>query len=310
SAMSGTGALVKNGAEVLTLTGANTYGGDTRVTAGTLKFGDGASAAANTLGGGMTVASGATLDIHTPVAVNLAGTASLRDGSALMLRDALRNPASAVSLTAGKVTLGADVTLLVSGIADQIRRSVSLFETDGGIEGDFARVIFDGYERKVDYLTLAASKSEDLMRYLATYDLSWLDESGQAHGTFTLDPGVADTVGADLHDMAANGATGWDGRSLTKQGSGTLTLTGAGTYTGGTTIAAGTLRIGDGGVSGSVTGDILNHATLVFDRADAAAHAGVIAGEGSVTKRGAGTLTLTGNNVYTGRTFIEAGTLR
>ncbi|MCV6810181.1 autotransporter-associated beta strand repeat-containing protein [Achromobacter ruhlandii] len=310
SAMSGTGALVKNGAEVLTLTGANTYGGDTRVTAGTLKFGDGASAAANTLGGGMTVASGATLDIHTPVAVNLAGTASLRDGSALMLRDALRNPASAVSLTAGKVTLGADVTLLVSGIADQIRRSVSLFETDGGIEGDFARVIFDGYERKVDYLTLAASKSEDLMRYLATYDLSWLDESGQAHGTFTLDPGVADTVGADLHDMAANGATGWDGRSLTKQGSGTLTLTGAGTYTGGTTIAAGTLRIGDGGVSGSVTGDILNHATLVFDRGDAAAHAGVIAGEGSVTKRGAGTLTLTGNNVYTGRTFIEAGTLR
>ncbi len=310
SAMSGTGALVKNGAEVLTLTGANTYGGDTRVTAGTLKFGDGASAAANTLGGGMTVASGATLDIHTPVAVNLAGTASLRDGSALMLRDALRNPASAVSLTAGKVTLGADVTLLVSGIADQIRRSVSLFETDGGIEGDFAWVIFDGYERKVDYLTLAASKSEDLMRYLATYDLSWLDESGQAHGTFTLDPGVADTVDADLHDMAANGATGWDGRSLTKQGSGTLTLTGAGTYTGGTTIAAGTLRIGDGGVSGSVTGDILNHATLVFDRADAAAHAGVIAGEGSVTKRGAGTLTLTGNNVYTGRTFIEAGTLR
>ncbi|WP_197487122.1 autotransporter-associated beta strand repeat-containing protein [Achromobacter ruhlandii] len=310
SAMSGTGALVKNGAEVLTLTGANTYGGDTRVTAGTLKFGDGASAAANTLGGGMTVASGATLDIHTPVAVNLAGMASLRDGSALMLRDALRNPASAVSLTAGKVTLGADVTLLVSGIADQIRRSVSLFETDGGIEGDFARVIFDGYERKVDYLTLAASKSEDLMRYLATYDLSWLDESGQAHGTFTLDPGVADTVDADLHDMAANGATGWDGRSLTKQGSGTLTLTGAGTYTGGTTIAAGTLRIGDGGVSGSVTGDILNHATLVFDRADAAAHAGVIAGEGSVTKRGAGTLTLTGNNVYTGRTFIEAGTLR
>ncbi|CAB3834216.1 hypothetical protein LMG26841_01128 [Achromobacter dolens] len=310
SAMSGTGALVKNGAEVLTLTGANTYGGDTRVTAGTLKFGDGASAAANTLGGGMTVASGATLDIHTPVAVNLAGTASLRDGSVLMLRDALRNPASAVSLTAGKVTLGADVTLLVSGIADQIRRSVSLFETDGGIEGDFARVIFDGYERKVDYLTLAASKSEDLMRYLATYDLSWLDESGQAHGTFTLDPGVADTVGADLHDMAANGATGWDGRSLTKQGSGTLTLTGAGTYTGGTTIAAGTLRIGDGGVSGSVTGDILNHATLVFDRGDAAAHAGVIAGEGSVTKRGAGTLTLTGNSTYGGSTRIEAGTLR
>ena len=37
--------------------------------------------------------------------------------------------------------------------------------------------------------------------------------------------------------------------------------------------------------------------------------AGVVSGEGNVTKQGDGTLTLSGNNAYTGKTTVEAGTL-
>ncbi|MEM5471206.1 autotransporter domain-containing protein [Hoeflea sp. AS60] len=98
--------------------------------------------------------------------------------------------------------------------------------------------------------------------------------------------------------------------SLTKSGAGTLTLTGTNTHTGGTTISAGTLQIGDGGTSGSISGDITNNAALAFNRSDALAYAGDISGTGSLAKSGAGTLTLSGTNTYTGGTTVEVGTLR
>ena len=52
-------------------------------------------------------------------------------------------------------------------------------------------------------------------------------------------------------------------------------LNGAITYTGGTIISEGTLQIGNGGVIGSVTGDILDNAALAFDRSDNITYAGV-----------------------------------
>ena len=56
--------------------------------------------------------------------------------------------------------------------------------------------------------------------------------------------------------------------ALTKSGAGTLTLTGSNSYAGGTTISAGTLQIGNGGTSGSITGNVANSGTLAFDRSD------------------------------------------
>jgi autotransporter-associated beta strand protein len=97
--------------------------------------------------------------------------------------------------------------------------------------------------------------------------------------------------------------------SLTKSGAGALTLSGDSTYTGGTTISAGTLQIGNAGTTGSVTGDIVNNAALTFNRSNALTYAGVISGTGTVTQSGAGTLTLSGANTYTGTTTISAGTL-
>ncbi len=90
---------------------------------------------------------------------------------------------------------------------------------------------------------------------------------------------------------------------------GTLILTGANSYTGGTTIADGTLQIGNGGTSGAILGDVVNAGALVFNRADAVTFAGAISGTGSLTQAGSGTLTLSGANSFTGATTVAGGTL-
>lgn len=97
---------------------------------------------------------------------------------------------------------------------------------------------------------------------------------------------------------------------LVKSDYGTLILTGTNSYTGGTTVAAGTLQIGDGGTSGSITGDVVNNAYLAFNRSDATTFGGLISGTGAVQVL-SGDLTFTANNSYGFLTSIAAGaTLR
>jgi outer membrane autotransporter protein len=111
------------------------------------------------------------------------------------------------------------------------------------------------------------------------------------------------TFAGDISEDATLPA-GFEG-SVEKTGAGALTLTGSNSYTGGTTVTAGTLR----GDSSSLQGNILNNAALVFDQASEGGYGGVISGSGGVEKTGAGTLTLGGGNTYTGLTTVSAGQL-
>lgn len=99
---------------------------------------------------------------------------------------------------------------------------------------------------------------------------------------------------------------------LTKLGAGTLVLTGANTYLGSTTVAAGKLQVGDGATSGSIAGnaDVQAGGTLAFKRSDRVVYDGAISGSGNLRQEGTGTLVLTGNSTFTGITTIASGSLQ
>ena len=102
--------------------------------------------------------------------------------------------------------------------------------------------------------------------------------------------------------------------SLQKLGSGLLILNGASNvYSGGTTVSAGTLQIGDGlGNDGSLPGNVsvLSNATLQFDTQGVFTYGRVVSGSGGLAEVGSGGLIVTGSNTYTGPTTISTGTLQ
>ncbi|MGJ7530092.1 autotransporter outer membrane beta-barrel domain-containing protein [Variovorax sp. GB1P17] len=133
-----------------------------------------------------------------------------------------------------------------------------------------------------------------------------LDLAASRAVTLNAPGGTIDTQG--FTSTLTQGMTGPG--AFTKAGTGSLTLTGANAYAGGTTISAGTLQLGNGGTSGSITGDVANNGSLVFNRSDTVVFPGAVSGTGSVTQAGSGTTVLTANNSYSGGTTISAGTLQ
>ena len=126
-------------------------------------------------------------------------------------------------------------------------------------------------------------------------------------GAITLTVG-ADGSGGTFSGIIQNGA---GTVSLTKTGGGTQILSGTNTYSGADDVSLGTLQLGDGSAAnGLVLGNITDNAALIFADPFAQTFTGTISGSGSVSKTGAGMLTLNMANSYSGDTTISAGTLK
>ncbi|MEI6872346.1 MAG: autotransporter-associated beta strand repeat-containing protein, partial [Verrucomicrobiota bacterium] len=103
---------------------------------------------------------------------------------------------------------------------------------------------------------------------------------------------------------------------ITKAGAGKMLLTGANSFTGATLVSAGTLQIGNGGSTGSLSSlsTLTNNAMLVFAVSSTLTQgtdfASSIGGTGALVQQGPGTLILTDANTYTGATLISGGTLQ
>ena len=98
---------------------------------------------------------------------------------------------------------------------------------------------------------------------------------------------------------------------LVKQGAGTLTIDLTNTLSGPVTVSAGELQIGYFDSLGSLgSGPVTNHATISFNRADAALVVGnAIHGPGTISVDGGGSVNITGNSDYTGNTLLNQGIL-
>jgi len=110
-------------------------------------------------------------------------------------------------------------------------------------------------------------------------------------------------------DLVISGAIGGSGDGFALAGSGTLELTGTNTFSGTATINGGTLQIGDGvSADGTVVGNLnVAAGTLVFANPTAATYSAALSGGSTLIKTGAGTLTLTGANNFTGATIVSNG---
>ena len=165
---------------------------------------------------------------------------------------------------------------------------------------------------------LVLANSAGVVVNLAGYNtqIGSLTGGGPAGGNVVLGAATL-TVGGDNTSPPAYAGVISGSGGLTKIGSGLLILTGSNTYSGGTSINAGTLQIGAGGATGSIvnasTGSVsvASQALLAFYRSDnyGGSFASTIGGQGGVLLSG-GSLTLTAYNSYTGGTTVNAGTLQ
>lgn len=201
---------------------------------------------------------------------------------------------------------------------------------DWGTAGNWVgNMIADGATFTADFsaVTLTADRtvSLDTARTIGTLDFgvdfagagatdySWILVNCGAADILTMDNGAASPIitvadrgdGYAEIDLALAGTNGF-----TKSGAGTLILGGTNTYTGDVTVNSGVLQVGVGGTTGNLgTGDVTNNATLSFFRSDDLTVSNVISGTGGLIKQGAGTLTLSGANTYSGGTQIQTGTV-
>ncbi|HGW0407786.1 TPA: fibronectin-binding autotransporter adhesin ShdA [Salmonella enterica subsp. enterica serovar Enteritidis] len=311
--LSGSGSLVKTGTGELTLSGDNSYSGDTTIADGTL-----IAANINALGSGNIDNSGtlmldangafelANITTHTGATTALAAGSTLdagqltqEDGSTLSID--LGAATDDAVITADSVTLGG--TLNVTGIGSVTDSwtpeayTYTLIDSDSAITSDFDDLTIAGMNREdVDFLTIDGKVDEaDNTHYDLTASLSWYADrdnaTTDAHGTFTLsDPDGSFNVAATLTDVddTLDPGSRWDGKSLTKEGAGTLILSGDNDYSGGTTINEGTLVAASTTALG--TGLVDNNATLVLDvDGEVSAVGGITTHSGATTQLALGT---------------------
>jgi len=262
----GNASVIQNSAtSVLTITGSNTYSGNTTLSSGKLRIGNNSA-----FGTGALLLNGGTLSTD------------------------ILSPASARTIT-NNTTLGADVVL--------------------GDAADLGRIAFGGTT------TLTGNRTITLA--------SAVQFSGQITGAFNLTKlGAGDVTFSSTNSDYNGGFTLDGGRAIAANSTGNTFGTGAVTLTSGTLTSSdttarsfanavnfgGNVTLGDATSNGTLTflstGTLTGNRTLTINSAVQINGAiGQTGGNRSLTKSGVGTLTLGGNNTYTGSTIVSAGTL-
>ena len=265
STVAGTAGLNKTGDGTLTLSGAGTYTGATTVSAGTLVGG-----ATNTFvaSSAYTVASDAILSVNFNQAIgSLAGTGTVTNGgsatrvlttggnnTSTTFSGVLQNGASALALTKS----GTGILTLAPALPGANTYTGATLVNVGTLAGGAANAF--------------SAASAHTLGVGTVLDLSGFN---QAIGSLAGTGGTVTNAGVTAALLTTGGAAattfagviqdGISQTALTKIGAGAFTLSGENTFTGLTTITAGTLQVGStAGTTGSITSDIANSGALIF----------------------------------------------
>ena len=293
--------LVLSGSGGLCLTGSNTYSGGTTVTGGTLQLGNNSGLGT----GGLTVTAG-MVDLAgcNPVVASLGGLGGTISNSSTASSTLTVNQATTTAF-GGVLTDGSGgLSLVLSGSGGLCLTGSNTYSggttvTGGTLQlGNNSALGTGGLTVNAGMVDLAGCNP--LVTSLGGLG-GTISNSSTASSTLTVNQATTTTFGGVLTDGSGS-------LSLVLSGSGGLCLTGSNTYSGGTTVTGGTLQLGNGGASGSLTGNIVNNAALVFSRSDTYAFLGSTSGSGALYQSGNGMLTLAGSNSC-GSMYVSAGTL-
>ncbi len=288
----GTGRVEKSGDDTLTLSGSNTYTGGTLINGGTL-----VASNVEALGTG-DVTDNATLALNTGGTFDNAISGSgqvVKSGDETLTLSGTNSYTGGTTISGGTL-VATNVEALGSGdVTDDATLELNTGGTfDNAISGS-GQVVKSGDKM----LTLSGANSYSGGTLISDGTLVASNVEALGTGDVTNNATLALNTGGDFtNNISGSG-------QVVKSGDDTLTLSGANSYTGGTTISGGTLVATN--VDALGTGDVTNSATLELNTGGTFDNA--ISGSGQVVKSGDETLTLSGSNTYTGGTLISGGTL-
>jgi autotransporter-associated beta strand protein len=309
-AIFGTGALTKTNTGTLTLSGTNTFSGGTALNGGSISIANGSALGTGTLNVGLTASGTLTIANTNPVTVN----------NNLVLPA----PGSAVTFNIVKnsSTKSTGTQLTLAGTISGGNASTTLFLNSSTSSDNTTTYLFTGTNTfQVNEINLnrgsivvanpASLGNPANLVYLDGNNNSTLGDLRFAASMTFPNPiqfvsGGSSYVGTDTNNVLLTGAV--SGANLYKLGSGTLTLSAANTYSGNTTVSAGTLAL-----SGSATIASTPLITLAGSTLDVSALASPFVLGGSQTLQGSGNVTGdfqdSGGSIFTPGGTTNVGTL-
>ncbi len=336
--LGGPGSLTKIGTGTLTLLGANTFSGAATVSAGALQLG-----VADTLQTQTVVVNGSgALKFSPSIGTFTLGGLSGIHGFALT--DTSGNP---ITLQIGGNNASTTFTGVLSGTGSVTKVGTGILTLTSSLDSYSGNTIVSAgaVDGKLGNSTVVVNVDGGLVFSSTAYSLGAISGPGNVALASVAGAAVSLSVGNNNSTTTYSGILSGSG-SLSKFGSGTLTLNGINTYSGPTLIDGGVILLGTGatiensvvtvsadnglqfnagvdsvtlsGLSGasnvSLTDTNGAPVALQVGNNDASfEYDGVMSGTGSLTKIGAGTFTLLGGftvpNSYTGGTFVDSGTL-
>ena len=325
------GTLIKDGADNLAIySSANTFSGQTILNAGSitvLNTGTHFGTSTVTINNGTLTTGNAGLATNTNISNLVVVSGTIAGGTA----------SSSIISNGSIIVQSGTISTPILGAATLSKQSAGVFLLSGNNTYSGGTTISAGTLRlsgngALGTGAISISGGElDLGAKSLTNTISAFTGGVLSNGTLTANGGNFNVSAGTITAVLA-GSNG-----LTKSAAGTVVLSAANTYSGGTTVSAGTLRLSGNGTLGTeaisisggeldlgaktlsnsisaFTGGVLSNGTLTANGGNFNVSAGtitaVLAGSNGLVKSGNGTVALSASNSYSGATTVNSGTLQ